>query len=66
MFLLVWTEVHESKGPEPSHEDHWLAYETFVECAENYDRLLQLDEVFSASICTVVQSTDYEGIEPDV
>lgn len=65
MFLLVWTEVHESVGPEPTHEDHWLAYDTYAECVQNYDRLLQLDEVFSASICTVVKSTDYEGIELD-
>ena len=66
MFLLVWTEIHESVGPEPTYEDHWIAYDTYVECSEHYDKLLQLEEVYSASICTVVESTDYEGIEPDV
>jgi hypothetical protein len=66
MFLLVWTEVHESKGPEPTYEDHWFAHETYMECQEQYNRLLQLEEVYSASICTVLKSTDYEGVELDV
>ena len=67
MFLLVWTEIQESgESSEPCHEDHWFAYESYVECAEHYDKLLNLDEVYSASICTIIKSTDYDGIEVDV
>lgn len=65
MFLLVWTECHEGREGEAQYEDHWIAYETYMECTEHYDRLLQQDEVYVASVCTVVESTDYEGIEPD-
>lgn len=65
MFLVVWTECHEGKNGKAMYEDHWLAYDTYAEGAENYDKLLEMEEVYSASICTVIESTDYEGIEPD-
>lgn len=65
MFLLVWTECHEGREGVAMYEDHWLAYDTYVEATEYYDRLLQQDEVYSASVCSVIESTDYEGIEPD-
>jgi len=65
MFMMVWTECHEGRKGEAQYEDHWLAYDTYAEAAENYDRLLQQEEVYTASVCTVIESTDYEGIEPD-
>lgn len=65
MFLVVWTECHEGHEGVAQYEDHWLAYDTYVEATENYDKLLEMEEVYSASICTVIESTDYEGIEPD-
>ena len=65
MFLVVWTECHEGVEGRAMYEDHWLAYDTYVEAAENYDKLLEMEEVYSASVCTVIESTDYEGIEPD-
>jgi len=65
MFLVVWTECHESKDNRAVYEDHWLAYDTYAEAADNYDKLLEQEEVYSASVCTVIESTDYEGIEPD-
>jgi hypothetical protein len=65
MFLVVWTECHEGVESRAMYEDHWLAYDTYVEASENYDKLLEMEEVYSASVCTVIESTDYEGIEPD-
>ena len=65
MFLVVWTERHEAENGNAVYEDHWLAYDTYADAAENYDKLLEQEEVYSASVCTVVESTDYEGIEPD-
>tara|TARA_R110000772_G_scaffold82412_1_gene174804 strand:+ start:1038 stop:1262 length:225 start_codon:yes stop_codon:yes gene_type:complete len=63
MFLVVWTDCHKGRKDEPTYEDHWLAFESFIEATENYDKLLKLDEVYSASVCGVIQSTDFEGLE---
>lgn len=61
MFLLVWTETVNDYG---DCEDHWIAYETYEDAAESYEKLLTTG-VYSASVCTVVVSTDYEGIEDE-
>lgn len=64
MFLVVWTEKHEgAKGP--VYEDHWIAHESYVEATEDYDRLVGLEETYTASICGVIESTEYEGLESD-
>lgn len=65
MFLVVWTECHEGPKGKAMYEDHWLPYDTYQEAASNYDKLLEMEEVYSASVCTIIESTDYEGIEPD-
>ena len=65
MFLVVWTECHEGEQGAAQYEDHWLAYDTYQEAVTNYDRLVEMEEVYSASICQVIESTDYEGVRPE-
>jgi len=65
MFLMVWTECHEGEQGVAQYEDHWLAYDTYQEAVTNYDRLVEMEEVYSASICQVIESTDYEGVRPE-
>jgi len=65
MFLMVWTECHEGEQGVAQYEDHWLAYDTYQEAVTNYDRLVGMEEVYSASICQVIESTDYEGVRPE-
>ena len=65
MFLMVWTECHEGEDGKAQYEDHRLPYDTYQEAVTNYDKLLEMEEVYSASVCAVIESTDYEGIEPD-
>lgn len=65
MFLMVWTECHEGEEGVAQYEDYWLAYDTYQEAVTNYDRLVGMEEVYSASICQVIESTDYEGVRPE-
>jgi len=65
MFMMVWTECHEGEAGRPMYEDHWLPYDTYQEAVANYDKLVDMEEVYSASICQVIESTDYEGMRLD-
>ena len=65
MFLMVWTECHEGEDGEVQYEDHWLPYDTYQEAVRNYDKLVDMEEVYSASICQIIESTDYEGVRPE-
>lgn len=65
MFMMVWTECHEGESGRPTYEDHWLPYDTYQEAVTNYDKLIDMEEVYSASICQVIESTDYEGVRLD-
>ena len=42
------------------YEDRWLAFESFIEASETYDKLQELEEVHSVSVCGVIQSSDIE------
>ena len=65
MFLMVWTECHEGEDGKAQYEDHWLPYDTYREATQNYDKLVDMEEVYSASICQIIESTDYEGRGPE-
>lgn len=65
MFMMVWTECHEGQDGKATYEDHWLPYDTYQEAVTNYDKLVEMEEVYSASICQIVESTDYEGVRYD-
>jgi len=60
--MMVWTECHEAKDGQADYEDHWLPYDTYQEAVSNYDKLIEMEEVYSASVCQIIESTDYEGV----
>ena len=45
--------------------DNWTAHETQVEALREYERKLHADDTHSASICGVIQSTDFSPM-PDL
>ena len=56
MILLVWTTS-------PDKVDDYVAHETMAEAKAAFKLLLDRDDVYSASICGVIDSTDYEPYE---
>ena len=59
-YLLVWSEKNTDwyLGGEKL-TDHYSHHETKKQAQKAYKRLLDIDSVYSASICAVVESTDY-------
>jgi hypothetical protein len=41
-------------------KDRWEVFESYEEAAQLYSRLYHNDNVYSRSICAVIQSSDYE------
>jgi hypothetical protein len=62
--LLVYTR--RAKELRVAHDtDHWSAHDTYAEAEKAYEELL-LDndnDVYSASICAVLRSTDFDAID---
>jgi hypothetical protein len=57
MYILVWTDRIEGK-----FIDHWQAYEEQDQAMRDYERLLDMDDTWSASLCSgIIRSTDYES-----
>ena len=60
MFILVWTEKEQLPDFSMGFRDHWETYETIEGCEAAYNKLIENTVVYTASICDVVKSTDYE------
>ena len=62
--ILVWSTYADPKEPDLSWsvEDHWSVHETLSEAREEYSRLMKLSNLHSASVCGVIQSTDYSAM----
>ena len=54
MILLVWTKQRNIK------HDYYEAIESLSEAKERYDELIKFDDTYSASICSIIESTDYD------
>ena len=61
--LLVWSTYAEPKEPDLSWsvQDHWSVHDSLSEAREEYQLLLKLPNLHSASVCGVIQSTDYSA-----
>ena len=61
MILLVWT-VYDNKSSEDvtQTQDHYEAFESLAEAKKRYEYLISLDDTYSASICSIIESTDYD------
>lgn len=62
--LLVWSTYSDPKCSELSWsvQDHWSVHESLSEAREEYQLLLKLPNLHSASVCGVIQSTDYSAM----
>jgi len=59
-YILVWTERKSDWIPNSDKiKDHYMFCEDKKYADKEYKKLLDLDNLYSASICTVVESTDY-------
>jgi hypothetical protein len=57
MILVVYTVKQGSI-------DKYEAHETIAEARERYDALILDESTYSASICAIVESTDYDKTQP--
>lgn len=72
MYLVVWTTQKQSLRDQRRtiSRDRWEACETLAEAKAKYAELIAREDVWSASLCTPLESTDYtagdEGLPEDV
>ena len=57
--LLVWTTRNDIFGNVVGI-DHWKAFDSLEDARSEYNQIINRDDIFSASICGVIESTDYE------
>jgi hypothetical protein len=43
--------------------DHWEAHDTLEKATARYEALIERDDIYIASICSIVRSTDYDSEE---
>lgn len=55
MYILAWTDRINGQ-----FTDHWQAYESKEEASADYLSLLSFEDTWTASLCKVQKSTDYE------
>ena len=61
--IVVWTKKllpNRFKATPTDYTDHWAFFDNHKEAKKHYDYLIGLDSTWTASICSVVESTDYE------
>ena len=55
--IVLWTK-HLRDSTE--YTDHWIFFDSLEEAQKYYDYLIGLDTTWTASICSVIESTDYK------
>jgi len=59
-FILVWCETDDDWFPNSDRvKDHYMFCEDKKDADKEYKRLLDLDNLYSLSMCAVVKSTCY-------
>ena len=69
-YLVVWTYQIEGVTHTPSKfqigsdvtkilHDQWMAFDSYIEARRMYRKLIRRDDIYSASVCIPVDSTDY-------
>jgi hypothetical protein len=56
-YLVVWCE--KCKKLSDKLTDHYRYYATEKNAQKVYDKLIKLNSVYSASVCSIIKSTDY-------
>ena len=55
MFIVIYTKDQDRSDS----ESDWHSFETFEEAQEEYKSLIDDPRTYTASICGVIESTDY-------
>ena len=60
-FILVWSETNDGWFRDGDNiKDHYMFCEDKKDADKEYKRLLDLNNLYSLSMCAVVKSTDYD------
>ena len=43
--------------------DHWIVTESKTEAMRRFNKLRQMDDVYTVSVCVPIASTDYDTVE---
>lgn len=62
MYIVVHTMKPDGKDECSSYESDWSTHETFDEAEKEYQFLLNCPQIYTASICSVIESTDYDPV----
>jgi hypothetical protein len=57
-YLLVWCKKDKDWGNK-KFTDHYHYYATKNNVNKAYKKLLDMDNIYSASVCSIINSTDY-------
>ena len=62
MYLVVYTKIRrdDHKDHDSMDKPYWTCFETFEEAEEKYKSLLDSPLTNTASICGIIDSTDYD------
>jgi len=63
MYIVVYSVRQYRPDGSFLEDSNWSTFETFEEAQKEYEALLDLDEIYTASICGVIKSTDYSPTE---
>lgn len=68
-YLVVWTHQIQGVKDTPSGvnkkyhhiimHDQWMAFDSYMDARSMYRKLIKRDDIYSASVCIPVDSTDY-------
>jgi len=63
MYIVVYSVKQDRPDGSFFEDSNWSTFETLEDAQKEYEALLDLDEIYTASICGVIKSTDYSPAE---
>tara|TARA_Y100000310_G_scaffold136044_1_gene134962 strand:+ start:296 stop:505 length:210 start_codon:yes stop_codon:yes gene_type:complete len=69
MYIVCFTTQRKSKNLLPNEVEHhsdWGAFETLKEAQATYNKLFKRKDLYSATICKPVESTDPHYLEGEI
>lgn len=63
MYIVVYSVRQDRPDGSFFEDSDWSTFEKLEEAQKEYEALLDLDEIYTASICGVIKSTDYSPAE---
>ena len=59
MYIVVWLV----KLEDGELRDMYVTHKSFVDAKTHYNSLIAMKDVYTASICSVIESTDYSPLK---